>query len=290
MCGVWCVCVCEWCVCGVCVWCVAVSLPLLALLLIGAHLSESAFNIPIPNSEGDHWELVQRGLATPFGSTVTESHSTSSPSPLIRCDFGEQEIKEAAQRNEGEGSGVVVEGGCTVWSGQQPEGRCDANAINDESGDRFSLMGGNEHPSGNSGDGSMETAVMKTFFSPAAGPMHIVDTRLNSAEELHADTDHICDMEDTPSTEEGEGEGEGEEEGEEEEYAPDGLDWSAEQSSDYSSAEDGSEGSEEKESEGEEKLVWKGGKEAGGMKIRQRKRLPKYLDDGDVSLYQARIR
>ena len=276
-----CVCVC------VRVWCVAVSLTLtlLALPLIGAYLSESAFNIPIPNSERDHWELVQRGLVTPFGSTVTENQSTSSPSPLIRCDFDEQEIKEVTHRSEGESSGVVVEGGCSVWSGQQPEGKCDANTINEGSGDRFSLMGVNEHPSGKSGDGSMETAVMKTSLSPAADPMHIVGTRLNSAEELHANTDHICDMEDTPSTEEGEGEGEEEEE----EYTPDGLDWSAEQSSDYSSAEDGSEGS-EGGSEGEDKLVWKEGKETGGMKFRQRKRLPKYLDDGDISLYQARIR
>ena len=105
-------------------------------------------------------------------------------------------------------------------------------------------------------------------------------------QKLHANTDLICDLEDTSSTEEGEGEGEEEEE---EEYAPDGLDWSPEQSSDYSSAEDGSEGS-EGGSEGEDKLVWKEEKETGGMKIRQRKRLPKYLDDGDVSLYHARIR
>ena len=105
-----------------------------------------------------------------------------------------------------------------------------------------------------------------------------------SAGQHHVSADHPNEMEDVISSEECE----------EGDYIPDDLEWKTEESSDYSSVEEGSEGDGEevmgRESEDEEQLVWKKEKETGSAIIKSRKRLPKHLDDGDVSLYQARIR
>ena len=270
--------------------CVCAAFSALLLILTGAHLSESAFNIPIPNSERDHWELVQRGLVTPFDSTITQSHSTSSSSSSSSSSPSghfEQEVKDCTQDNEGEGSAMLGENDCALWSSERPEAKHDAE-VSDGNGDGFPLMGMIEPPlsdgSGNAGDGSMEAAVMKASLSPVAEGLHVCDTGLTEAGHLYVTSDHTSEMEDIPSAEEGE----------EEDYVPDGLEWSAEESSDYSSVEEGSEGGEEeameKEIEGEESLVWKEGRETGVTRVRPRKRLPKHLDDGDISLYQTRIR
>ena len=201
---------------------------------------------------------------------------------MVGCDLAKQKVKEYIQSNE---EGGHLEGESDAGYSEKPERSLGGDAVHDGNGDGFPLKGITEVPlfdeGGNVGDGSREeTAVMELPLSPEADVIHASHTEL--------DTRPPCDYtegEDMASAEEEEGE---------EDYVPDGLDWSAEESSDYSSVDEEDEGSEgeamEEESEGERRLAGKEKNTTSVMKGRPRKRLPKHLDDGDVSLYQARVR